>query len=395
MILDTNRYILLTKPGSYRSWQCSGQIAMMGFARTAMGHVQRAGFVTALVAVVALSAAAQDNLVVSVDSVESSSSAHPEVSVQITPSGLAPSSMVLFFAFDAELLAPDSNYYETIARDALGDVLRDEDGEALVSRSAVKASPELALAGKTLEVQLYAEGVIGVAISGINDEAIPSGTLFTVGFKTQPGINTSLNTVIRGITPDASVVVTNPNTGEDETAFSSAAALDNGTEVPLNLAFFGGTMLFSCPGTTPTPTSLSASSDDAEAVNVSWSSGSALEYRVYRADSNSFASAQPIGAGWQLSRTFSDFSAAAPVEGGPAGCFGQGGFSAVNQFYWVIARDANGCESTVAGPVQGARAPESAKSLEAAMAPAGDWLVVTLVCGLLVAAGLRRRITRA
>jgi len=368
-----------------------GAKAMMGFTRRAMGHVQRAGIITVLVAVVALGATAQDNLVVSVDSVESSSSAHPEVSVRITPSGLAPSSMVLFFAFDSELLAPDSNYYETIARDALGNVLRDEDGEALVSRSAVKASPELALAGKALEVQLYAEGVIGVAISGINDEVIPSGTLFTVGFKTLPGINSSLNTVIRGITPDAAVVVTNPNTGEDESAFSSAAALDNGTEVPLTLAFFGGTMLFSCPGNTPSPTSVSAGSDDAEAVNVSWSSGSALEYRVYRSDSTNFANAQPLGAGWQLSRSFSDFSAAAPVEGGPAGCFGQGGFSAVNQFYWVIARDADGCESALAGPVQGSRAPEGAKSLEAAMAPAGDWLMATLVCGVLVAAGLRRR----
>jgi hypothetical protein len=364
---------------------------MMGFAHKAMGLIHRASLITALTAVGALSANAQDNLVVSVDSVESSSSAHPEVAVQITPSGLAPTTLVLFFAFDPELVVPDTDYYETISRNALGDVIRDEDGEAVVFRSAVQPSPELALAGKAAEVQLYAEGVVGIVISGINEEPIPSGTLFTLGFETQPGINASLNTVIRGITPETSVVVTNPNTGEDETAFSSAAALDEGTEVPLTLAFFGGTMLFSCPGNTPAPTGVTASTDDAEAVTVGWSSGSALEYRVYRADNNNFANALPLGAGWQLSRTFGDFSAAAPVAGGPAGCFGGGGDSPVNQFYWVIARDNDGCESVVAGPVQGSRATEDAKSLDAAVAPMGDWAVSLLVCGVLLLAALRRR----
>lgn len=395
MILDISRYILLTKPGSYRSWQCSGHDAMMGYTRNAIGHLRMAWVITALLAA-SYTAAAQDNLVVSVESVDTSSSAHPEVAVDITPSGLAPTALVLFFAFDPALVSPDTEYYETIARDALGDVVRDEDGEALVTRSAILPASELALAGKSLDAQIYAEGVIGIAISGINDDPIPSGTLFTIGFEAQPGINASLNTVIRGITAESSVVVTNPNTGEDETAFSSAAALDEGTEVPLNIAFFGGTMLFSCPGNTPAPTALTAGTDDPEAVNIGWNSSSALEYRVYRAASNNFGAALPLGAGWQLSRTFSDFSAAATIKNEDTGCFGPQGDTPVNQFYWVIARDEDGCESTVAGPVQGARAAEEAKELAAAaFAPTGDWAVFAFACGILLAAALVRRFISA
>lgn len=363
---------------------------MMGFSRKAFGHLHMAWVTAALLGAVTFSASAQDTLVVSVDSIETSSSAHPEVAVEISPSGLAPTTMVLFFAFDAELVSPDSNYYETISRDTQGNPVRDEDGEAVVFRSAVQPSPELALAGKAVEVQVYAEGVIGIVISGLNEEPIPSGTLFTLGFKAQPGINPSLNTLLRGIV-DPPVTVTNPNTGVDESAASSAASLESGTEVSLPLAFFGGTVNFSCPGNTPAPTSVTASNDDPEAVTIGWTSSSALEYRVFRADSNNFNAALPLGGGWQLSRVFSDFSAAAPIEGGPAGCFGEGGDSPVNQFYWVIARDNGGCESVVAGPVQGSRAAEEVKALAAATSPAGDWAVALMVCGVLLVVGMRRR----
>jgi hypothetical protein len=396
MNLHPLRYILLTNLGTTILGQRSGRYAMTRFARKAGGRNSILWALALLAA--AVPAFAQDRVTVSVESIETSADAHPEVSIQNSPSGEAPTAMVLFFAFDASRLSPDPTYYETIARDALGNVQVDDNGEAIVFRSAVRPTAALTGAGKAITTQVYAEGVIGIVISGINETPIPTGTMFTLGFETQPGVSSTATTVLRGITSDTSVQVTNPTTGATETARSSAVSLDNGVEIPVTPTFFGGTILFSCPGDIPAVTGVTASTNDPDSVVLSWTSGSSLEYRVYRSDNNNFAQAVALGAGWQLAKTFSDFSAAPGVPGNAGGCFGGSDGTAINQFYWVISRDSSRCESDPVGPTQGSRLPEAAKAVgssAASVTPMGEWMVMALVAGVLAVASIRRRTARA
>ncbi|MFM1922010.1 MAG: hypothetical protein RLZZ303_3644 [Candidatus Hydrogenedentota bacterium] len=387
MKFDPFRYILLTTPGTIAS-KPMGHIAMKGFRRGALASATAKLLLGACVVWGALGVHAQNSVTATIESLQTGSSAHPEVVVQLQSSGLAPTSVVIFLAFDSSYLVPDSDYYETIARDGVGNVIRDEEGNATVFRSAVKPAASLAAAGKTIDFQVYAEDVIGVVISGINETPIPSGAVFSLGFRTQPGISAADSTALTGITAANAVNVTNPNTGARELAQSSAAAVFNGVETSLGLSFFGGTILFSCPGNTPAPTDVTASTNDEEAVVVSWNAGSALEFRVFRADSNNFSTAVPLGDGWTTARSFSDFSAA-PGVAAPGGCFGGGGNTAT-QFYWVIARDATECESAPAGPVSGARAAD-----KLATSPAGTGALGLGLCAALAAAGLRRRFRAA
>lgn len=384
MKFDPFRYILLTTPGTIAS-KPMGHIAMKGFRRGAFVSATAKLLLGACAAWGTLGAHAQNSVTATIESLQTSASAHPEVVVQLQSSGLAPTSVVIFLAFDSGYIVPDSAYYETIARDGVGNVIRDAEGNAEgVFRSAVKPAASLAAAGKTIDFQVYAEDVIGVVISGINDTPIPSGAVFSLGFRTQPGISSADSTALTGITAANAVNVTNPNTGGRELAQSSAAAVSNGVETPLGLNFFGGSILFSCPGNTPAPTGVTASTNDDEAVVVSWNAGSALEFRVFRSNTNSFAAAVPLGDGWTTARTFSDFSAR-PGVAAPAGCFGGRG-NASSQFYWVIARDATECESAPAGPVSGARAAD-----KVATSPAGTGALGLGLCAALAAAGLRRR----
>lgn len=387
MKFDPFRYILLTTPGTIAS-KPMGHIAMKGFRRGALVSATVKLLLWACVVWGAMGAYAQNTVTATIESLQTGSSAHPEVVVQLQSSGLAPTSVVIFLAFDSGYLVPDSDYYETIARDGVGNVIRDAEGNATVFRSAVKPAASLAAAGKTIDVQVYAEDVIGVVISGINETPIPSGAVFSLGFRTQPGISSADLTKIAGITASNAIYLTNPTTGdiEEQDAFSSAAAVSSGVETSLPVNFFdgGGTLLFSCPGNTPAPTGVTASTNDDEAVVVSWNAGSALEFRVFRSNTNSFAAAVPLGDGWTTARSFSDFSAR-PGVAAPGGCFGGGG-NAASQFYWVIARDATECESAPAGPVSGARAAD-----KLATSAAGTGTLGLGLCAALAAAGLRRR----
>lgn len=374
MFSDPVRYILLTTPGTDES-KPMGHIAMKGIVRGTLGSAAIMWTLAALALGAGSGAYAQTTVVATIESLQTSASAHPEVAVQLQSNGAAPTSAVLFIRFEPDFLLPDPDYYETIATDSVGNVERDANGNATVFRSAIKPSDALTAAGKAIVAQVYTEGVIGVAISGINETPIPAGNVFTIGFRTQPGISAVDSTFLEGIPAGSGISVTNPNTGATENAQSSAATLLNGVETSLPLIFNGGgaTLLFSCPGNVPAVTNLAASTNDPDATVVSWNSPSAIQFRVYRSNTNNFATAKPLGSGWITANSFSDFSAA-PGASAPGGCFGPGG-SASSQFYWVIARDANKCESAATGPVSGSRAPAKA------IAPAS---AATLTLGLLV-----------
>jgi hypothetical protein len=343
----------------------------------------------ALASLAAMGAQAQ-GVVVTTESIEVSPGGFPEVTISVQSAQEQPTALVLFYAYDPALLSPYTGYYETIARDTLGNVQRDADGNAITFRSAVRPEAALAQAGKSLDVQIYAEGVIGIAISGINSTPIPSGAVCTIGFRAQPGTNPATSSLLRGITSASPVTVTNPNTGASEEAASSATTAN---ERKLDISFFGGSLLFSCGNNINRVGGLAASDSEADFAAITWTSGGGTsEYRVFRSNDSIFANAVPLGNGWQVALSFSDFSAAPSTGGGSSrGCFGsRGGSGGTPQYYWVIARDADGCESTPAGPVQGSRAPAE-KEETASAAVMGDAAMALLLCGALLATAARRR----
>ena len=103
---------------------------------------------------------------------------------------------------------------------------------------------------------------------------------------------------------------------------------------------------------------------------MSWSpvTGENVEYRVYRASTDNPASAIPIGEGWQTGTTFNDITAQVPVVM-PGPCNLPGMAEPVSYFYWVRAREGEGCESALsATPAEGYRV-QAKRSETAAVLP--------------------------
>jgi len=334
---------------------------------------------------------------VQVSSMDSLPGGVPEVSVSLNTPGPSPVSMVLFFAYPAASLALDDDYFETVLRNTQGVIIRDEDGNAETRRGAVMPSVGVVGAGKSLEVQVYAGGVLGVVISGLNQTPIPDGELFRIGFQVASGAAANARLALAGVTAENSVSVQNPNTGQPEPVFSSASYMDGAIEQSLPLIFFNGEVLLSCGGRAAAPANVRASKGDPDSVTVEWGlTEPGASYRVYRADSADLSAALPLGDEWTTGQdSFTDFSAIAAVQTQTRGCFPMTIDEETAHFYWVLARDADGCESAYAGPVEGFRGGETkAAGGTLAAGHTGDMLTFALALGLLPLFLRRKAATR-
>ncbi|MBI1321044.1 MAG: hypothetical protein GC168_19130 [Candidatus Hydrogenedens sp.] len=328
--------------------------------------------------------------IIIVSSTDSLPGGAPEMVVRLDAQGPQPVSMVLFFAYPVASLDPDDDYYETVLRNGSGTVIRDADGNATTRRGALMPSAGVVNAGKAIEVQVYSNGVLGVAITGLNQTAIPDGELFRMGFKVASNAPANAGLNFQGLTAEDGVTVPNPSTGANEAAFSSAAYLDGSIEASLPLFFTPGGIDLSCGSRSAGASGVDASTGDTDSVTVTWDAiGPGNRYRVYRANSNNLAAALPLGEGWSTATSFVDFSAIAAVQTQTRGCFPMTIDQETKHYYWLLAMDASGCESAYSGPVEGFRggAKSTATAQEAGFA--GDYLIFLLALALLPA-GLRR-----
>jgi len=310
----------------------------------------------------------------------------PEVTVSLNTPGPSPVAMVLFFSYPSASLALDDDYYETVLRNAQGGVIRDEDGNAETRRGAVMPSVGVVGAGKAVEVQVYDSGVLGIAISGLNQTPIPDGELFRMGFQVAAGAAANARLTLVGLSAENGVSVRNPNTNQLELVASSASYMDGAIEQALPLFFFNGELLLSCGGRSAAPTNVSASKGDSDSVTVEWElTEPGASYRVYRGDSNALSAALPLGDEWTTGQdSFTDFSAVAAIQTQTRGCFPMTIDEETTHFYWVVARDADGCESNFAGPVEGFRGGATKAETDALTAGiTGDLLTFALALAAL------------
>lgn len=114
------------------------------------------------------------------------------------------------------------------------------------------------------------------------------------------------------------------------------------------------------------PSGLSASSNRTDGILVSWSAAqTAASYRVYRNTGPEVDGAKPVSE-WIAKTAFLDATALPSTPG--QGCAGP---QALTYWYWVSAKDAEGCASALGGPVQGTRLEAATKSATARFAAAG------------------------
>lgn len=271
-----------------------------------------------------------------------------QVGVELGVGNTRPLAMVVWLFYDADKLAPDNDAFEFVAVDLEGQPILDEFGNTFTTRSAVRREQGLLNAGKQVDTESYPEGVLGIAIQGLNSTTIAPGNMMTVAFKVLDGVSENEVVPVRGA--EAGDPVQFMGSNGLETVFSSATyEAGSGETNDLEIEISDGRVVVPC--TPPAaPTGVTATQGAPDAVTVSWNASGTVgaTYRVYRSETSSFADAVPLGSGPTSQTTFADITALAPVQ--PVGCSCNATPEIVHYFYWVRTVSAAGCESTFSDP---------------------------------------------
>lgn len=310
-----------------------------------------------------------------------------EVVVSLIGDDILPESMVLFLAYDPEILTPLEDAYELVLRDPLsGEPILDGDGNTIANFSAVRPSENLRASGKAVDTEVYGnEGVVGVSIQGLNELEIAPGDLFTMAFAVAVDAVDGTTTDIVGVSEGSEILIPDGEGGVI-VLVSSAARTDGATVVDVTYDFEDVAVPIGCVPPAA-PGGITASQNRSDSVVVSWRpvAGENIEYRVYRSRTNNAASAAPIGEGWQTEVSFSDITALLPQTTVGEGCNAPDVTTEVRYFYWVKARSEEGCESPLsATPAEGFRTGSGART-----AATGSVLAAVLL--LIVLSGLPAR----
>ena len=300
-----------------------------------------------------------------------------EVGISLDYGDTLPTVIIIYLAFDNMRLAPAQDYYETIPVDSQGNPVRDSDGNVQAVLSAVLPAPEVTAAGKTVDVQHYAtlddnvaRGGIGIVVAGLNADPLPKGTILTVAFRVLSG-NASHDVVaVNGADAAHPIII-------DGHVVSSSASTALGDSIALTVA--DGSIALGCVRPAA-PSGVTASQNQNDRVNIAWTGGAGLEYRVFRSEGTDPLSAQALGDRWTTDTSFEDVTAGTPTVITAPGCFRKGVYETVPYNYWVKSREtADGCESDSSGPAaQGWRSASKAMETVAAAWPPRDpapWLV--------------------
>lgn len=307
-----------------------------------------------------------------------------EVPVTLAVGDPAPSTLVLFLAYDAAKLAPNTSFYQFILQDLNGPVL-DEHGNTIVTTSAVHPEAAVDAAEKLIETQVHPEGVLAIAVTGLNATTLGNGPLIKVAFRVlltaQENEYLPVNGLGAGDTPVQ--LAHGP-------AISSAAGI---MAEAIPVSFTDGRVHVGC---TPaeTPANVSATQGQSDAVVITWSAVADphAEYRVYRGNDPNVSNALPLGEGWASATSFQDVTAQAPATVVPGGCFRSAQYEYVQYYYWVKSRNSLGCESAFSTPpVQGYRGSGKAAAQSAAVPPQTAGNVLLLGMLILVFFGVSAR----
>lgn len=300
-----------------------------------------------------------------------------EVPVTLYSGIHAPTTMVLWFGYDAAQLTPVEDYYEMVTVDGNGDPLTDGDGNVLTTRSGVRADFSLSDTGKTMSVAYHPEaGALAVSIVGLGADqtAIPEGELLTLAFQVDASLSPGPTVTIIGHDTN------NPAEVEGQERRSSASDTDG----PIPVDMDDGEVQLGCSAP-PLPGNVTASEGRADGVLVSWDGAASpgAEYRVYRSETDEVTAALPLGEGWQEETSFLDITA---EHGGvvvPGGCQAPAQVEGLVYYYWVASRTPFGCMQAPDGaPAQGYRGDDT-KMLSAGMnGLSGPLLLLGLLCAL-------------
>jgi len=164
------------------------------------------------------------------------------------------------------------------------------------------------------------------------------------------------------------------------------------TDDSISVSITDGEVYLNCTGLGPdTPDGVTASTDDPDAVAVSWlPAAGAYEYRVYRASTNQPENVIAVSDWLPGATSFTDTTAGAPAlnVAGLAGCSGANqAYQFFAYYYWVRARSEGGCPSDYSLPAEGYRAAD--KSATAVPPLRADAAMLAGVAALLAAGAVR------
>lgn len=305
-----------------------------------------------------------------------------EIPITLTSAGPQPATIVLFITYNPAKVAPFTDFYEFVLTNLEGPVV-DEFGNVVTAKSAVRPEQVVQNAGKLVDTEVHPEGVLAIAITGLNTNTMSNGPLLTVAFEVLIGAqeNEQLDLTAAGQDDPAQV--------NGEMVFSSAAQADAQL---LPLLITDGYVQVGCTPP-PAPTDVAATQGDPNAVAITWT-GIGLanaQYRVYRSTNVVAGGALPLGTGWQTATSFQDVTAQAPIVNDSGGCFRAPDITEIHYYYWVKARNDIGCESELsASYAEGYRGSAKSASVAANVLAPGDAALWTALLAIFLMAGRRR-----
>lgn len=317
-----------------------------------------------------------------------------EIEVGLTSGEHSPATLIVFIAFDPEVLALDEEAFEIVLTDSFGNPILDNLGNTLFRRVPVRPSATIP-EDKGIDYDLMAEeGLAGVSIAGINNTLIPDGELFTIAFRILDTAPENMATTLDGIDSNSAFII-----GEQSFASSAAVTVEvddgaGGTVSEIanfEVAITDGEVEVGC---TPaeTPSGVTATTGASDGVTVAWDAiaTAGAEYRVFRSTTNDGASAVALGDRWQPETDFLDITALLPRVVGADAC-NPGVQQPVTYFYWVKSRSASGCESDLsATPATGSRGASKAAFNSAAVP--GTMLILAALVSFLAVSSCRRAV---
>lgn len=295
-----------------------------------------------------------------------------EITVSIDREDSQPVTAVLYISYDPDVLIPDLNAFEILARDAQGDLVTGSDGAILSLYSPVVATADLEARDKAVEVEFHPEGIAAVAIVGLNPSqqgVIPEGELFTLGFRLAD--DAPFGTEIDVIGHDAD----NPAYLGDDTLVSSLQDIE--TSIALDMT--DGLVAIGC-SSPAAPQNVAASQGATNGITVTWDpvDVSGVEYRVYRGETDDPLDALPLDDGWLTATSYRDLTVS-PKKPTPNGC--QGSIVKADR-YWVRARSGGGCQSPFSAVAHGWRAFSSSTKAAAMAGGVAPFLMGMVLLGI-------------
>jgi hypothetical protein len=331
-----------------------------------------------------------------------SANARVELDVELhSITGDAPSTMLLWFAYDSAALQVDEEYYEVLQRDTSGKVVFDDAGNAKVSRYGVRLGSAAAAKGVSLDYQVHevteeeSVGALGISLSG--REPLESGVLLSIAFRVLDPNADALT--VDGIASDDPALCLTAQAGSCKKSSASTPSVQS-----VLVAVEDRAVTLPCEPPVA-PSGLQASTNRNDGVLLTWQSlPGTVEYRVCAAPINDPGAAVPLGEGWLQTTSYLDEGAPLPREMRRLGCLRR--YETVGRYYWVVSRDSTThCESApTGGGVLGARTAGKALNSSAPVAqttavpPAGSVdsadagvAVLTIACLQILARQQRKR----